>query len=62
MGMMKGSTNPSQMLNNLAAANPQMKSVMGLVNQHGGDAKAAFYDLANKQGVDPNEVINALKQ
>ena len=43
-----------QMMNN----NPQIQQ---LVNAAGGDPKAAFYKLAEQKGVDPNEIINALK-
>ena len=41
--------------------NPQIKYVMDLVNQNGGDPKAAFYKLAEEKGIDPNEIINILK-
>lgn len=41
--------------------NPQMKQVMDFINQNGGDAKSAFYKLADWRGVDPNEILNMLK-
>ena len=49
------------LLNSLVQSNPQYSSIMNLINQHGGDAKAAFYDLAAQKGVDPNAVLNYLR-
>ena len=40
---------------------PQYKQVMDLVQQSGGDPKAAFYKLAQQRGIDPNEILNALR-
>ena len=48
-------------INQMAASNPQMQQVMQFVNQNGGDAKQAFYNLAQQRGIDPNEVLNQLK-
>ena len=41
--------------------NPQMKQVMEIVNQHGGDPMKAFRATAEQYGVDPNEIMNMLK-
>jgi hypothetical protein len=38
-----------------------MKQAMDYVNQNGGDAKEAFYKLANENGVNPEDIINYLK-
>jgi hypothetical protein len=53
--MLKG--NPVGMLQNL----PQYQQAMQLVQQSGGNAQAAFYKLAQQRGVDPNEILNALR-
>ena len=45
----------------MAAQNPQLSNVMNLIQNHNGNAKEAFYALAKEKGVDPNEIINALK-
>lgn len=50
-------SNPIGYLNNL----PEMKNVMGLVNQNGGDAKQVFYQLAQQKGVDPNSILDMFK-
>lgn len=56
--MIKNSPNPQVLLNNLLAQNPK---VSGLINQYGGDARTAFYALAQQKGVDPNSILDMLK-
>ena len=41
--------------------NPQASEIMSMLNKHGGDAKAAFYDAAKQKGVDPNVILNMLQ-
>ena len=41
-------------------SNPQIKQVNDIINQYG-DAKTAFYKVAEQQGVDPNEILEMLK-
>ena len=61
MQVVKGTRNPQMMLNQMMQSNPQMKQVMDLVNQHGGDPKKAFYGLCEQRGVDPNQILNMIK-
>ena len=61
IGMLKGSSNPMQMLQTMSQTNPQIKQVFDYVQQNGGDAKSAFYKLAEQNGVDPNNILNMLK-
>ena len=49
--------NPQQILQN----NPQMAYVMKYVQEHGGDPKTAFYEMAKEKGIDPNYIINSLQ-
>jgi hypothetical protein len=53
--LLKG--NPIGMLQNM----PQYQQAMSLIQQSGGNAQAAFYKLAQERGVDPNEVLKALR-
>ena len=46
-----------QMSNN----NPQMQQVMRVIQQNGGDARAAFYNTAKQLGKDPNVILNQLR-
>lgn len=40
---------------------PQYQQAMNLIQQAGGDARAAFYNLARQNGVDPDQLISMLK-
>lgn len=59
--MVQTASNPAAMLQAMADKNPQMKQVIDLVNQCGGDPQKAFYALAEQKGVDPEEILKALK-
>ena len=61
MGMVSGSQNPQAMLNQLMMSNPNLKQVMDIVSQHGGDPQKAFYALAEQKGVNPQDVLDMLK-
>ncbi len=61
MNLLRTSQNPQAMMQTLLMQNPQLQSVMTLINQSGGDPKTAFYKLAEQKGVDPNQIINMLK-
>lgn len=61
MAMLNGSGDPMTMINQMARNNPQLQNVLQMVQANGGDAKAAFYKIAQEQGVDPDEILNALK-
>lgn len=49
------------MLRNVMAQNPQMRQVMDVVQKSGGDPQQAFYALARQKGVDPEQVLAALR-
>ena len=53
----KSMGNPQMMMQQM----PQYKQVMDYVNQNGGDAKSAFYSKAKEMGVDPEEIVKALR-
>ena len=48
---------PLGYINNL----PEMKNLVGLINQNGGNAKEYFYKLAEEKGVNPNDVLDIFK-
>ncbi|MBQ4254273.1 MAG: hypothetical protein II712_05520, partial [Erysipelotrichaceae bacterium] len=61
MNMMRFGGNPQAMVQSMLSSSPQGSMVMNLIQQHGGDARAAFYDLAKQKGADPNQVLEMLK-
>jgi hypothetical protein len=60
IGMAKASKDPMGTINNMANSNPQLQQVMQYIQQNGGNAKQAFYNLAQQKGVDPNTVLQQL--
>ena len=59
--MLKNAGNPQAMLQQMMSNNPQYAQIQKMISASGGDPKAAFYKLAEEKGIDPNEIINALK-
>ena len=45
----------------MAASNPSVRQCMDIVNQYGGDPKAAFYALAQQKGIDPEQILSQLR-
>ena len=61
MNMLKSAKNPELFMQNMISQNPQMKQAMDYVNANGGNAKEAFYKLAQENGIDPEQILNMLK-
>lgn len=61
MTMLRTAQNPTAMLNQMVTSNPQLKQVMDIVQQYGGDSMKAFHAVAKQKGVDPNEILNMLR-
>ena len=61
MNAVRMAQNPMAMLNQLAQNNPQVKQVMDLVNQYGGDPDRAFRTVAEKNGLNPQDIYDMLK-
>lgn len=59
MNMFKNMQNPQQALMRAAQQNPQLNSIMQLVN--GRNPQEVFYEECKKRGANPDEIINALK-
>ena len=61
MNLVKNAKNPNLMLQQLMMNNPNINNIMNYVQQNGGNAKQAFYKMAQEKGVDPNQILNMLK-
>lgn len=57
MQQIKSIGNPQMMIQQM----PQYKQVMDYVEQNGGDAKSAFYKMAGEMGIDPDEIVKAMR-
>ena len=55
---LKSMGNPNTVAQMMLQKNPQLKQ---LIDNAGGDPKRAFYNLAQQQGVNPNDVLNMMK-
>ena len=61
ISMVRSSGNPKLILNQLIQTNPQLRQVTEIIQQYGGDANKAFYDIAQKNGINPQEILDLLK-
>ena len=61
MNFYKTAKNPQDTLMRMMNSNPRMKQVMDYINANGGDAKTAFYKMAEEKGVDPEEILSQLR-
>lgn len=61
MNTVRSAGNPDAMLSQMMASNPKFQQVQNFVQQYGGDAKAAFYALAEQQGVNPEQILSMLR-
>lgn len=48
-------------VNQMAQTNPQMSQVMQVIQQNGGNAKQAFYNMCQQRGIDPNVILGQLQ-
>ena len=59
--MIRNARNPQALLNQMAMNNPQYAQVMRLIQDNGGDARTAFYNECSRRGVNPEDILSALK-
>lgn len=58
---LRGSNNPTQVIQSMAQSNPQVKKALDYINENGGDSDAAFLKLAKDMGIDPKNIINMIR-
>ena len=62
IGAMRNAGNPQAMLQQMIQQrNPQLAQAMDLVQRHGGDARAAFRELATQKGISPAEIEELMR-
>jgi len=61
MGMLKAAQNPVAMLNQMTINNPNLKTVMDIVNQYGGDPNKALEEVSKQYGVTSQDIYDLLK-
>ena len=50
-------SNPMGYINSM----PEMKNILNMVQQNGGNAQQLFYQLAERKGVDPKQILDMFK-
>ena len=58
MNTVKMAQNPQAALNQMIASNPQMKKVMDVINQYGGDPNKALNSLAEQYGISTQDIFD----
>ena len=61
MDTVRMSQNPQALLNQMMMNDPSLKQVMDIVNQYGGDADKAFRTVAEKNGINPSDIMDCFK-
>ena len=61
MDMVRTAKDPQAALNMIAMRNPQLRQVLDIVQQYGGDSMAALRGEAEKMGMNPDEILGMLK-
>ncbi len=61
MQIFQAANNPQALIQQMMANNPHSADVMNLIQQHGGDARAAFYAAAKQRGIDPEAFLAQLR-
>ena len=60
MNTVKMARNPQAALMGMASSNPQMQQVMDIVRQRGNDPMKAFREMAEENGLDPDELLSMI--
>lgn len=61
MSAVQMSTDPNAALANIINQNPNLRNLVMLAKSNGADLQQIFYTLAQQRGVNPNDIINALR-
>lgn len=61
MQTVRAAGNPTLALQQMANSNPQVQQAFQLVQQNGGNARAAFESLARQNGIDPQQILSMLQ-
>jgi len=60
MNVVKTARNPQAALMGMMGNNPQMQQIKNIIDQHGGDPMKAFRDMAEQNGLDPDEILSMI--
>ena len=58
----KGAKDPMSWLQTMCISNPQLKPLAECIKASGGDAKTAFYKMAEQNGIDPDGILQEVQE
>jgi len=59
--LIKNSANPAQLFQTMVKTNPQVQSIMNMIQQTNQTPKDLFYQTAQQRGIDPNQILGMFK-
>ena len=60
MNTVRAARNPQAALMGMMGNSPQMQQVKSIIEQHGGDPMKAFREMAEENGLDPDELLSMI--
>lgn len=61
MNTVRMARDPQAALMGMIGNNPHLQQVMAAVKQHGNDPMRAFREMAEENGMDPDEILNMIR-
>ena len=61
INLFKNSSNPQQLLYQMARQNPQLNNVLNLIQTSRKSPKDLFYQIAEQRGINPKDILQQLQ-
>lgn len=61
INMVSRSNNPMQLMQTMAQSNPQLQSILNLIQTSQKSPKDLFFEMAQQRGVDPQQILQMLQ-
>ena len=61
INMVSHSNNPMQLMQTMAQSNPQLQSILNLIQTSQKSPKDLFFEMAQQRGVDPQQILQMLQ-
>ena len=61
INIMSQSSNPMQLMQIMAQSNPQLQSILNLIQTSQKSPKDLFFEMARQRGVDPQQILQMLQ-
>lgn len=61
INMVSHSNNPMQLMQAMAQSNPQLQSILNLIQTSQKSPKDLFFEMAQQRGVDPQQILQMLQ-